>query len=86
MSTANNLIQINPLEVRLRLLPVNSFSPVVVALTMFDLRRRNKVNRLGLCGVSGPKFPGDSSPPYSVTFVQEFVNISKLSLETCTVD
>jgi D-galacturonate reductase len=25
---------------------------------MFDLRRRNKVNRLGLCGVSGPKFPG----------------------------
>jgi hypothetical protein len=29
---------------------------------MFDLRRRNKVNRLGLCGVSGPKFPGDPLP------------------------
>ena len=24
----------------------------VVALTMFDLRRRNKVNRLGMCGVN----------------------------------
>mmetsp|Transcript_430 Transcript_430/g.694 ORF Transcript_430/g.694 Transcript_430/m.694 type:complete len:431 (-) Transcript_430:96-1388(-) len=30
----------------------------VVALTMFDLRRRGKVNRLGLCGVNGNKFPG----------------------------
>ncbi len=29
----------------------------VVALTMFDLRSRGKVNRLGLCGVSGTKFP-----------------------------
>ena len=29
----------------------------VVALTMFDLRRRNKVDRLGLCGVEGTKFP-----------------------------
>jgi hypothetical protein len=24
----------------------------VVALTMFDLRRRNKVNRVGMCGVN----------------------------------
>jgi D-galacturonate reductase len=30
----------------------------VVALTMFDLRRKGKVNRLGLCGVNGKKFPG----------------------------
>mmetsp|Transcript_4220 Transcript_4220/g.6727 ORF Transcript_4220/g.6727 Transcript_4220/m.6727 type:complete len:477 (-) Transcript_4220:167-1597(-) len=29
----------------------------VVALTMFDLRSRQKVNRLGLCGVNGKKFP-----------------------------
>lgn len=29
----------------------------VVALTMFDLRSRMKVNRLGLCGVTGSKFP-----------------------------
>mmetsp|Transcript_6958 Transcript_6958/g.15180 ORF Transcript_6958/g.15180 Transcript_6958/m.15180 type:complete len:424 (-) Transcript_6958:99-1370(-) len=30
----------------------------VVALTMFDFRRRGKVNRLGMCGVNGKKFPG----------------------------
>ena len=30
----------------------------VVALTMFDLRRRGKVNNISLVGVSGPKFPG----------------------------
>ncbi|KAG7371053.1 oxidoreductase family, NAD-binding Rossmann fold domain containing protein [Nitzschia inconspicua] len=30
----------------------------VVALTMFDLRRRNKVDRVGMCGVNGKKFPG----------------------------
>ncbi len=30
----------------------------VVALTMFDLRRRGKVGRLGLCGTNGNKFPG----------------------------
>ena len=30
----------------------------VVALTMFDLRKRGKVNRIGLCGVNGNKFPG----------------------------
>jgi len=30
----------------------------VVALTMFDLRRRGKVGRLGLCGTNGKKFPG----------------------------
>eukprot|EP00904_Undaria_pinnatifida_P003744 jgi/Undpi1/13370/HiC_scaffold_8.g03029.m1 len=30
----------------------------VVALTMSDLRRRGKVNRLGLCGTNGSKFPG----------------------------
>jgi D-galacturonate reductase len=30
----------------------------VVALTMFDLRRRGKVGRLGLVGVNGSKFPG----------------------------
>jgi D-galacturonate reductase len=30
----------------------------VVALTMFDLRRRGKVANLGLCGVNGTKFPG----------------------------
>jgi D-galacturonate reductase len=30
----------------------------VVALTMFDLRRRGKVNRVGMCGVNGKKFPG----------------------------
>jgi D-galacturonate reductase len=29
----------------------------VVALTMFDLRSRGKVSRLGLCGVNGTKFP-----------------------------
>jgi D-galacturonate reductase len=30
----------------------------VVALTMFDLRRRGKVGRLGLCGTNGSKIPG----------------------------
>lgn len=30
----------------------------VVALTMFDLRRRSKVNRCGMVGVNGKKFPG----------------------------
>lgn len=30
----------------------------VVALTMFDLRRRGKIGRLGLCGTNGKKFPG----------------------------
>lgn len=30
----------------------------VVALTMFDLRRRGKVDRIGMCGVNGKKFPG----------------------------
>jgi len=30
----------------------------VVALTMFDLRRRDKVQRIGMCGVNGTKFPG----------------------------
>ncbi|KAL7481461.1 hypothetical protein ACHAW6_007146 [Cyclotella cf. meneghiniana] len=30
----------------------------VVALTMFDLRRRGKVARVGMCGVNGKKFPG----------------------------
>jgi len=30
----------------------------VVALTMFDMRRRNKIDRLGMCGVNGKKFPG----------------------------
>jgi len=30
----------------------------VVALTMFDLRRRSKVDHVGMCGVNGKKFPG----------------------------
>eukprot|EP00594_Rhizosolenia_setigera_P003428 CAMPEP_0178943620 /NCGR_PEP_ID=MMETSP0789-20121207/2686_1 /TAXON_ID=3005 /ORGANISM="Rhizosolenia setigera, Strain CCMP 1694" /LENGTH=426 /DNA_ID=CAMNT_0020623231 /DNA_START=118 /DNA_END=1398 /DNA_ORIENTATION=- len=30
----------------------------VVALVMFDLRRRGKVDRVGMCGVNGKKFPG----------------------------
>ena len=30
----------------------------VVALTMFDLRRRGKVKEISLCGVNGTKFPG----------------------------
>lgn len=30
----------------------------VVALTMFDLRRRGKVGRISMCGVNGKKFPG----------------------------
>jgi D-galacturonate reductase len=30
----------------------------VVALTMFDLKKRGKVGSLGLCGTSGAKFPG----------------------------
>lgn len=30
----------------------------VVALTMFDLKRRGKTNRIGLCGVNGTKFEG----------------------------
>jgi len=30
----------------------------VVALTMFDLRRRGKVDRIAMCGVNGNKFPG----------------------------
>lgn len=30
----------------------------VVALTMFDLRRRGKVDRAVMCGVNGKKFPG----------------------------
>jgi len=29
----------------------------VVALTMFDLKRRGKTNRLALCGVNGNKYP-----------------------------
>jgi D-galacturonate reductase len=29
----------------------------VVALVMFDLRARNKIGKLGLCGVNGTKFP-----------------------------
>ena len=30
----------------------------VVALTMFDLRRRGAVGRVGLCGTNGMKMPG----------------------------
>ena len=30
----------------------------VVALVMFDLRRRGKVGRVGLCGTNGTKMPG----------------------------
>jgi D-galacturonate reductase len=30
----------------------------VVALTMFDLRRRGKTSRVGMAGVNGKKFPG----------------------------
>jgi D-galacturonate reductase len=30
----------------------------VVALTMVDMRRRGKLDRLGLCGTSGSKLPG----------------------------
>ena len=30
----------------------------VVALTMFDLRRRQTVDRIAMCGVNGKKFPG----------------------------
>ena len=30
----------------------------VVALTMFDFRRRQKVDRIAMCGVNGTKFPG----------------------------
>jgi len=30
----------------------------VVALTLFDMRRRGKVSRIGMCGVNGKKFPG----------------------------
>jgi len=30
----------------------------VVALTVFDMRRRGKVNRIAMCGVNGKKFPG----------------------------
>ena len=30
----------------------------VVGITMFDLRERGKVKRVGLCGVNGTKFPG----------------------------
>lgn len=30
----------------------------VVALTMMDLRQRGKVNRIGMAGVNGKKFPG----------------------------
>jgi D-galacturonate reductase len=29
----------------------------VVGITMFDLRSKGKVNRIGLCGVNGIKFP-----------------------------
>lgn len=29
----------------------------VVALTLFDLRRRGKVGKLGMVGTSGTKFP-----------------------------
>lgn len=32
----------------------------VVGLTMFDLRRRGKVGKLSMVGVSGSKFPGIS--------------------------
>ena len=35
----------------------------VVGLTMFDLRRRGKVGKLSMVGVSGKKFPAISSLP-----------------------
>ena len=37
----------------------------VVGLTLFDLRRRGKVEKLGMVGVNGTKFPAirASSPP-----------------------
>lgn len=34
----------------------------VVALTMFDLRRRNKVDRVGMCGVNGKKISRYPTP------------------------
>ena len=34
---------------------INCKGAGVVALTLFDLRRRGKVGRLGLCGVNGKK-------------------------------
>lgn len=37
---------------------MSNYFTLVVALTMFDMRSRGMVNRLGLCGVNGKKFPG----------------------------
>lgn len=34
----------------------------VVGLTLFDLRRRGKVDKLSMAGVSGGKFPGIREP------------------------
>lgn len=30
---------------------------IVVGLTLIDLRRRGKIDRLGICGTNGKKFP-----------------------------
>eukprot|EP01041_Mallomonas_annulata_P003247 gene3247-6427_t len=52
----------------------------VVALTMFDLRRRGKVGRLGLCGVNGSKFPGIRS--HMKTMIADVYMDIDISVET----
>lgn len=37
--------------------PQSDKSSGVVALTIFDCKRRHKVNRIGMCGINGTKFP-----------------------------
>lgn len=58
----------------------------VVALTMFDLRRRGKTNRLALCGVNGKKFPKiREHMKKSISQVYEGLDISTESFPLDTV-
>lgn len=56
----------------------------VVALTMFDLRRRSKVNRVAMCGVSGKKFPGIRS--HMKRCIADVYNGMDLTCETFPAD
>jgi len=52
----------------------------VVALTMFDLRRRGKVDHVAMCGVNGKKFPGIRN--HMKRCIEEVYNDMDLTCET----
>lgn len=52
---------------------------------MFDLRTRNKVNRIGLCGVNGKKFPGIRNH-LKLVIHDVYSNINDISMETFPSD